>query len=524
MPAPAVDAHGRPGQRLAPGVDHAALNRPALLEAELDRREARRTTTFSRSGAYPGAWTVSTVSPAGTWVNRNRPSASVSARGCRARTDPIPGRSRPRDRPARGIDDPAGQLQPPRQDRRLAATHVVQCLADRPVHALVIGVRERDRDPTAVDPGRHARALPSTLSVGRGGARLFEVLAEIRGFPPNSSRWSVRPGRPRPAALARPAPRRRSSRPGTSSGCTTRGSPPRERGLGNQSVTGANPSLRTTTDRNFGIGAGIATAARPATSVVVALAGLPIGTDRQRDARHGLSGPLVHEADLDRGTVALARGRFGSRRLMATRPAPADLGRSRRTSRRASRARPRQRPAMIARGDDEGGRQLELRHDHGAEHAVGQLERRHRRGNRDRRGRRGAGQRGDRRGDERGRNRRRSRLAASGQRGQPDGRSQAAAGQAVAQLLPRPVEPPAKAPRRASQAGARPPRASAPRGSRAPPAVDTSRAAGRSPRRSTSAARFAPSRRRARRPRDGHHSIPRPGAGPNSTRIRAATR
>ena len=50
-----------------------------LFEAELDRCEARHHDDLLQVRRMPGAWTVRIVSPAGTWANRNRPSASVVA-------------------------------------------------------------------------------------------------------------------------------------------------------------------------------------------------------------------------------------------------------------------------------------------------------------------------------------------------------------------------------------------------------------------------------------------------------------
>ena len=42
-----------------------------------------------------------------------------------------------------------------------------------------MGVRERDRDPTRVDPGRQANALPVTLGVGRGGCGIV-IFVRVR--------------------------------------------------------------------------------------------------------------------------------------------------------------------------------------------------------------------------------------------------------------------------------------------------------------------------------------------------------
>ena len=107
--------------------------------------------------------------------------------------------------------------------------------------------------------------------------------------------------------------------------------------------------------------------------------------------------------------------------------------------------------AVTARTDraarDEGRRQLELRHNHRSEHAVGQVahRRRDRCGGDNTCGRR-ASQRGDRAGDHREWNRRGCRLGTQRRRDQRGRRCQAAADQATSQLLARPVEPPADRP------------------------------------------------------------------------------
>ena len=225
-------------------------------------------------------------------------------------------------------------------------------------------------------------------------------------------------------------------------------------GLGNQSVTGANPSLRATTDRNPDDGAGTATAARPASSVVVRLPRLPIDVHRERDARQGLAGPLVHDAEIDRWG---RRGRPRRSWRRSAGPSPRDAtgagasrpSRANEPPRAMSQAAPTARmiaPAarndaaslsfatIIARNTPSASSRAAA--EAVAETAVAVAAR---------------ARVATVAGDQRGRDRGGCRLAARRQGGQPGGRRQAAAGQAVFQLLPRPVEPPAHAPRRASQ-------------------------------------------------------------------------
>ena len=151
-------------------------------------------------------------------------------------------------------------------------------------------------------------------------------------------------------------------------------------GLGNQSVIGANPSLRTTTDRNPAAGMGMATAARPALSVVVRSPGFRSTFTVSVTPGRGLP---VRWSTTRKSTVGPSRSPAGSWDGSAGRT-PWDATRAGASlPSRANEPASGHEPGRADGQDDrsageEGRRQLELRDDHRPDTRVGQLERRRR--------------------------------------------------------------------------------------------------------------------------------------------------